>query len=115
MNMINRRHCTLKMRDLKNAKLYWNFFKESAGVKPSYIPLTVFEQYFKAINNPVDPFYSLYEDILNFNERHENNEFEIIFEELNFSFTLYEILNAIGQLKANKSSGPDMLINDFFL
>ena len=99
----------------KNAKLYWNLLKESAGVKPANIPLTDFEQYFKAINNPVDPFYSPDEDILYFNERYENNEFEIIFEELNLSFTLDEILKAIGQLKANKSSGPDMLINEFFM
>ena len=115
MNMINRRHCILKNARFKNAKLYWNLLKESAGVKPANIPLTVFEQYFKAINNPVDPFYSPDEDILYFNERYENNEFEIIFEELNFSFTLDEILKAIGQLKANKSSGPDMLINEFLM
>lgn len=99
----------------KNAKLYWNLLKETAGVKPANIPLTVFEQYFKAINNPVDPFYSPDEDILHFNERYENNEFEIIFEELNLCFTSDEILKAISQLKTNKSSGPDMFINEFFI
>ena len=64
------------------------------------------------MNNPEDPFYAPNEDILFFNERYENNEFEIIVEELNISFTQDEILKAIGQLKTNKSSGPDMLINE---
>ena len=36
----------------KNARLYWNLLKETAGVKPANIPLTSFEEYFKAINNP---------------------------------------------------------------
>lgn len=41
----------------KNARSYWNLLKETAGVKPANIPLTSFEQYFKAINNPLDHFY----------------------------------------------------------
>lgn len=99
----------------KNAKLYWNLLKESAGVKPANIPLTTFEQYFKAINNPFDPFYSPDEDILYFNERYENNEFNIMFEELNLEFSQAEILKAVSQLKTNKASGPDQLINEFFI
>ena len=30
----------------KNAKLYWNMLKESAGIKQSNIPINIFEQYF---------------------------------------------------------------------
>ena len=52
----------------KNAKLYWNLLKESAGVKSSNIPLSAFEQYFRAINNPENPFYTPDEDVLFFNE-----------------------------------------------
>ena len=37
----------------KNAKLYWNLLKESAGIKPTNIPMTTF----KAIRNPLDPYY----------------------------------------------------------
>ena len=48
-----------------------------------------------------------------FNERYENNEFNIIFEELNVNFTQDEILKAISQLKTSKSPGPDRLINEF--
>ena len=97
----------------KNAKLYWNLLKESAGVKSSDI--SAFEQYFRAINNPENPFYTPDEHVLFFNERYENNEFEIIFAELNVNFTQEEIMKAITQLKSNKSAGPDMLINEFFI
>ena len=40
----------------KNAKLYWNMFKELSHVKPAGIPLSSFEEYFKSVNNPLDPF-----------------------------------------------------------
>ena len=50
-----------------------------------------------------------------FNERYENNEFTIIFEELNTSLTQEEISKAISQLKTNKSPGPDRSINEFFI
>ena len=99
----------------KNAKMYWNMLKELAHVKPANIPLSSFEQYFRSINNPLDPFYSPDEDIVFFNERYANDEFNIMFEELNIGISREEILNAIKQLKLNKSSGPDMLINEFFV
>ena len=105
----------LKNARFKNAKLYWNLLKETAGIKPANIPLTVFEQYFKAINNPIDPFYIPDEDIIFFNERYEQNEFDIMFEELNTFFSQEEILKAISQLKTNKSGGPDKIVNEFFI
>ena len=99
----------------KNAKMYWNMLKELAHVKPANMPLSSFEQYFRSINNPLDPFYSPDEDIVFFNERYANDEFNIMFVELNIGISHEEILNAIKQLKLNKSSGPDMLINEFFV
>ena len=38
-----------------------------------------------------------------------------MFEELNLNFSQNEILKSIKQLKSNKSGGPDMLINEFFI
>ena len=99
----------------KNARQYWNLLKETAGIKPSNIPLTSFEKYSKAINNPTEPFYSPDEDILFFIERYERNEFNIMFEELNIDFSQDEIIKAISQLKTNKSGGPDQLINEFLI
>ena len=99
----------------KNARLYWNLLKDSAGVRSPSIPLSTFEQYFRAVNNPADHFYTPDEDVLYFNERYENNEFAIMFEELNVPFTVEDINKACSQLRTNKSAGPDKLINEFFI
>lgn len=99
----------------KNARLYWNMLKETAGIKSPQIALSSFEQYFKAINNPEDPFYTPDDDIIYFNERYERNEFNIMFDELNVGFSTEEIAKAISQLKSNKSAGPDRFINEFFI
>ena len=84
-------------------------------MKPADIPLSSFEQYFKSVYNPDDPFYTPDEDILHFNERYAENKSNIMFAELNLDFTQEEVLNAIKQLKLNKSGGPDMLINEFLI
>ena len=99
----------------KNARLYWNLLKESAGEKTPSVPLSSFEQNFRAVNNPADHFYTPDEDVLYFNERYERNEFSIMFEELNVPFTYEEISTACWQLRTNKSAGPDKLINEFFI
>ena len=99
----------------KNAKLYWNMLKEFSHVKPANIPLSSFEEYFKSVNNPSDPFYAPDEDVIHFNERYVNDEFCIMFNELNVEFSQEEILKSIKQLKTNKSGGPDRLINEFFI
>ena len=89
--------------------------KESAGLRPANVPLSHFENYFRAVNNPDDPFYTPDEDVLYFNERFEENEFLVMFDELNIPLTLQEIKIAIGQLRTNKSAGPDKLLNEFFI
>ena len=103
------------MQGIKNARLYWNLLKESAGVRSTTVPLSTFEQYFRVVNNPADQFYIPDEDVLYFNERYEKNEFSIIFEELNTPLTHQEITKAISQLRTNKSAGPDKLLNEFFI
>ena len=79
-------------------------------MKPSNVALSSFEQYFKAVNNPSEPFFSPDEDILYFNERYENNEFGIMFDELNIRISQEEVIKSMKQLKANKSGGPDKRI-----
>ena len=49
-----------------------------------------------------------------FIERYENNEFNIMFDELNLDFYTEELVKSINQLKTNKSARPDNLIIDFF-
>lgn len=108
---------TLKLEEarLKDAKTYWRMLKESCGIKTSQIDITTFENYFKAINNPNDHFFSPDEDVIYFNERYLNDEFEIMFEELNADITQQEVSKAIKQLKCGRSGGPDQLLNEFFI
>ena len=65
------------------------------------------------MNNLLDPFNSPDEDIIYLNERYENNEFSAMFAELNLPFTNEELAKSKGQLRTNKSPGPDKLINEF--
>ncbi|KAL4240483.1 hypothetical protein ACF0H5_001275 [Mactra antiquata] len=99
----------------KNAKLYWSMLKQCAGVSKSNISLSVFEQYFKSVNNPDSQFFTPDEDIVNFIDRYEQNEYNIMFEELNMTISLLEVQKAIKELKTNKSSGPDLILNEFFI
>ena len=89
--------------------------KELSHIKPANIALSSFEEYFKSVNNPDDPFYTPDEDILDFNDRYVQGEFNIIFEELNDNISENEIYSAIKQLKTNKPGGPDKLINECFI
>ena len=99
---------------LFRVSLYWNMTKELSHVKPADIPLSSFEANFKSVNNPLDPFFTLHEDVIHFNERCVTDEFCITFGELNVNFSHDEVLKTIKQLKTNKSGGPDRLIDEFF-
>ena len=49
-----------------------------------------------------------------YNERYVRGEYQIMFDELNTDILNDEILTAIKQLRNGASSGPDMLLNEFF-
>ena len=59
--MIKNKQNNLKMQ---KSKMYWNMLKELANVKPANIPISWFEQYFRPINKPLDPFYSPDEEMV---------------------------------------------------
>ena len=86
----NARTTKLEENRYKNTKQYWNMLKKASGLKTSSIGITEFERYFKSVSNPDDPFFTPDEDILYFNERYLHNEFQIMFEELNQSFSYEE-------------------------
>lgn len=67
--------------------------KELSHVKPTNIPLSSFEEYFKLVNNPLDPFYAPDEGVIHFNERYVNDEFCIMLNELNVEFSQEEFSN----------------------
>ena len=81
--------------------------KQSAHIKSPDIPVSSFEEYFKAVNNPEDPFFQVDEYIVHFNERFVRDEFQVMFHELDTDVSLEEINKRIKQLKLSKSAGPD--------
>ena len=88
-------------------------FTELAYVKPANIALPVFEE--QNGQQPVWPFYTPDEDISYFNDRHVNNEFVFMLEELNINVSHTDIMKSIKQLQTSVSGGPDKLINNFFI
>ena len=78
---VDDRTTTLELYRHKNAKLYWKMLKQSAHIKSPDIPVSSFKEYFKAVNNPEDPFFQVDEDIVYFNERFVRDEFQVMFHE----------------------------------
>ena len=97
---------------LNNAKEYWKLLKESVTQsKPKNLSADHFDDYCKAINNPIDPFFQPDDDIVYFNAHFLKSEMEIIFGELNTIITETEIRKAIKLLKMFKNK----LLNEFFI
>ena len=48
-----------------------------------------------------------------FNERYVKGELDVMFQELNVEFSQNEIRKGVQSLKCGKSSGPDLLLNEF--
>ena len=65
------------------------------------------------LSNPNDPFFSPEEEVLHEYETMIENDIQCTFEELNDIIGETEVINAIELLKHGKSSGEDLLINDF--
>jgi len=101
---------------LNNAKLYWKLLKDNTTpVKRPIISADNFAIYFKSINNADDRFYQADEDIIDFNNRFLDSELQVMFAELDAEISQEEILKSIKSLKLNKSGGPDIYVNEFFI
>ena len=98
-----------------NPKEYWRLLKETTDNRSeNSITSEEFENYFKGLSDPGDPFYVADEDIRQSNEQYENGRFQILFEELNIPIQMEEYRKALKQLRNSKSAGPDFLLNEFF-
>ena len=110
---------TRKLENLrsKNAKEYWKLLK-SMCVKTTTdckISTDNFARYFKSINDPDSVFFQPDEEVVLFNERYIKGEFQCMFDELNVNIQMNEVLKACKELKTGKSSGPDLMLNEFFI
>ena len=112
--MINRKRRNLERISTKydNAKAYWRLLKwaTNKNMKRS-ISSKQFADYFKAIKDPGDRFFTDWRGYFIFYVR---GEFQIMFDELNSGILRNELLTAIKQLRNGASSGPDLLLNEFF-
>ena len=73
-----------------------------------------FYYYFMGLSNPEGNFYVAY-DILRDYQNMIDDELQFMFDELNVSIDICEVMNGIKELKQGKSSGADMLVNEFFI
>ena len=98
-----------------NPKEYWRLLKETTDNRSvNSITSEEFENYFRGLSDPDDPFYIADDDIKHNNEQYVNGMFQILFEELNIPIQMEEYNKALKQLRNNKSPGPDLLLNEFF-
>ena len=98
-----------------NVKEYWRLLKKAINIENKMsISSSRFADNFQAINNPTDHFYQADEDVVFFNDRYINGEFQIMFEELNGEISYLEIQKAVKQLRNGASAGPDLFLNEFF-
>ena len=80
------------------------------------ILLEDFVNHFKDINNLNKTHCNLYEPEIKCTlNRYEKEEFNVMFKELDVDIMHSEVKTAIEQLKAGKSAGHDLLINEFFM
>ena len=74
-----------------------------------------FYYYFMGLSNPEGNFYVADDDILRDYQNMIDDELQFMFDELNVSIDICEVMNGIKELKQGKSSGADMLVNEFFI
>ncbi|MCG8045176.1 MAG: reverse transcriptase family protein [Candidatus Thiodiazotropha taylori] len=95
-------------------KEYWKLLKQAANsIDNINITSEQFEEYFRTLSDPGDPFYAADADIIEYNEQYERGDFQIIFDELNEPIELGEVQTAIKELRNGASAGPDLLLNEF--
>ena len=74
-----------------------------------------FYAYFQNLGNPADVHFIADEDVFESIRLYDNGVLVDSTDEMNVPITESEVIKAIKQLKYGKSSGNDLLINDFFM
>ena len=101
---------------LKNIKAYWDMLKGKTNKDTSYkISNNDFKEFYMKLSDPGDEFYTPDQDVKDELKQFLENELECAFLELNAEISHDEIKKAIKDLKPGKSSGEDLLLNEFYL
>lgn len=86
-------------------------FKDDSKSK---ITTSDFKPYLKSVNDPECVFDQADYDVLYFNERYLNDEIDVMFMEINLSFSTEKNVKARKNLNIENSAGSDYLLNEFF-
>ena len=100
---------------LKNAKEYWKMIRSTKHDTQCNVTQEEFVEYFSKIYNPEDEFYTADPEISNSVKDLMDEEVIEMFDILNDIISEEEVSNAIKELKRNKASGSDLLINELFM
>ena len=117
--------CRLKFDQAKTQQLInaetsnaRDFCKVLRGRKPTNnhcLDVNDFYTYFNKLGNPADVHFIADDDVFESIRLYDNGVLVDSTDEMNVPITESEVIKAIKQLKHGKSSGPDLLINEFFI
>ena len=114
------RHITLRLQQTEksNIREFWKILQpknKNRSENACSLTLNDFGKYFKTLGHPDDVVYIADDDVYEYLRSYNDGNVEVLYEELNYSITTEETINAIKGLKYGKSAGPDMLINEFYI
>ena len=89
--------------------------RSTQNSKCSKILNSEYRDHFMRLGDPGDEFFTADLNITNRINDILNEDIACAFEELNVALTSGELNEAIKQLKSGKSSGEDLLLNEFFI
>jgi hypothetical protein len=105
----------LKKAKLDNVKLYWQMLSGKKPKPKTRVPSEVFYAHFKDLSNPTGNSYLADPDTIEEYNNLINDEFTVIYEELDSNFKVDDIKKAIDSLKNGKQPGDDLILNEFFI
>ena len=96
--------------ETSNARDFWKLLRGRKPTNSHCLDVNDFYTYFKKLGTPADVHDDVFESI----RLYDNGVLVDSTDEINV-ITESEVIKAIKQLKHGKSSGPDLLINEFFI
>ena len=104
------RHITLRLQQTEKSNIrdFWKILRpknKNRSENSCLSTLNDFGKYFKTLENPDDVVYIADDDVHEYLRSYNDGNVEVLYEELNYSITTEETINAIKGLKYGKSAG----------